>query len=63
MSSKAAYKKSFEELLKIEKKARDIYAYYLSIIKDEYLLSKLKEIHNDENEHLKIVENIITFFI
>ena len=59
MSSKEIFEKMFEDLLPIETKARDLYGYYLDKISDEFLLSKFKEIHADEEKHIKIAQELI----
>ena len=59
MDSKEMYRKKFEELLKIEEKARDLYKYYISQVEDPVILEKLKELYEDEQKHVKIVEDFI----
>ena len=62
MNSKAVYRKKFEEMLEVEKKARDLYKYYVDRITDEYLLDKFKEIYKDEEKHVAIVSKFISEF-
>ncbi len=59
MNSKQTYIKSFEELLQIEKKAKDLYQFYVTSLKDDFILRKFAEIYNDEIKHVKIAENIL----
>ena len=59
MHSSNVYLKKFEELLKTEEKARDLYGYYVDRIEDPNLREQLKEIHEDEKKHVEITRNFI----
>jgi len=59
MDSKDIYRKKFEEMLRVEEKARDLYKYYLSRIEDSSILEKFKELHEDEERHVNIVKGFI----
>jgi hypothetical protein len=62
MASKEAYKKQFEDLYETEKKAKELYGYYIPVIKDSFLLEKFKEIHADEVKHMAIAKGLISLF-
>lgn len=59
MSSRQEYKKKFEELFEIEKKARNLYKYYVDRLNDPHLLEKFTEIYHDEEKHMKIAQELI----
>ena len=59
MNSKEMYRKKFEEMLSVEEKAVNLYKYYINELKDPTLLSKFKEIYEDENKHVRIVKDFI----
>ena len=59
MNSKEMYRKKFEEMLKVEEKAANLYKYYIGELEDPTLLEKFKEIYEDENKHIKIVKDFI----
>jgi rubrerythrin len=59
MGSSEIYKNKFEEILRIEEKARDFYKYYLKQLKDPALLEKFQEIYKDEQRHVEIVQGFI----
>jgi len=59
MNSKEMYRKKFEEMLKVEGKAANLYKYYISELEDPALLEKFKEIYEDENKHIRIVKDFI----
>ena len=54
MSSKKEKIQLFSDLARIEKKARDLYAYYVDKLNDKFLLERFKEIHRDEIKHLEM---------
>ena len=59
MSSKEIYRKKFEEMLKVEEKAENLYKYYISNLEDTTLLAKFNEIYEDEKKHVEIVKDFI----
>ena len=59
MSSNSIYRKKFEELLRTEEKARDLYQYYIERLEDPVLLEKFKEIYSDELRHVAITKNFL----
>lgn len=59
MSFKGVYQKKFEELLRTEEKARDLYQYYIERLEDPVLLEKFKQIYNDELRHVAITKNFL----
>ncbi|MFC1675304.1 hypothetical protein ACFL1K_05420 [Candidatus Omnitrophota bacterium] len=56
------YKKKFDKLLEIEKKAVSYYKYYLEKVSDKFLLGKLNEIYQDEVEHARLAQSFIDCF-
>ena len=59
MSSKNTEKEQFGPLLQIEESAVDMYKHYIERIKDPFLLSRLKELHSDEQKHVAIVKTFM----
>lgn len=59
MSSKEAYIRKFQDLLRAEEKVRDLYKYHVDRLNDPVLLEKFKLIYEDEKKHVEIVQNII----
>ena len=59
MNTKDIYKKQFEQILDREKKARDLYQYYITRTKDANLLKKFQEILQDEIEHIRIAQTFV----
>ena len=59
MSSSEVYKRKFEEILRIEERFRDLYAYDFDRIEDAYLSEKLEGVYKDEMKHVGIAKSII----
>lgn len=51
--------KYFRELYNIEKGARDLYNDFLAELRDEKEIVQIRKIRDDEEKHMKIVEQII----
>ena len=59
MTSKEYYKKKFEEMMATEKKARDLYKYYVDRLDDAYLKKTMEKICNDEARHMEIAQTLV----
>ena len=59
MSSEEIYIDKFRDILEVEQKARDLYKYYSSRLKDPTILKKIREIYKDEQKHVLIVQRIM----
>ena len=56
---KKIYLSEFMRVFDIETVAERYYRYYAENIQDPNLLEKFKEIHQDEQKHIKIAQNMV----